>query len=66
MQRYSAGERRRAGVGALIIMVAWVLLMLIMMLMPARSDDPGPIIAPTTYGWPGPAGGFTSMPVAPR
>lgn len=66
VQRYSAGERRRAGVGALIIMVAWVLLMLIMMLMPARSDDPGPIIVPTTYGWPGPAGGFTSMPVAPR
>lgn len=66
LQQHLASERRRAGVGALIILVAWVLLVLIMAFMPARSDDPGPIVTPTTYGWPGPTGGFTSMPVAPR
>jgi hypothetical protein len=69
LHSFTERERRRAGVGAFLVIALWALLMIMLATMPygTTNDDPGPIVTPSTYGWPGPTGGaFTSMPVAPR
>lgn len=66
VHQFTSAERRRAGIGGVIILVAWCLLMAVLVLVPAGSDDPGPVVTPATYGPSGPNGGplFTSMPGA--
>ena len=64
--RFEAAERRRAGIGAVIVLVFWCLLLAAVALVPAHSDDPGPIVTPpSVYPAPGPHGGFTTRPSVP-
>lgn len=68
LHSFSERERRRAGVCAFLIIALWALLLAMLAVMPygTTNDDPGPIVMPSTYGWPGPSGGaFTSMPIEP-
>lgn len=69
LEHFTAAERHRAGVAGMIALALFVLFVLVLLAyvgaIDTGADDPSPV-TPTTYGWPGPNGGFTSMPVGPR